>query len=116
MCACESASVIALATAGWASDSAGSTASVTTLVGVAGSLGLGADAPQAASATGTNTANARSPNTPAHRSTTRTTRAADSSVMRRVSEAERRAHVEALAILARGIAQRTRHWFLLVRI
>jgi hypothetical protein len=36
--------------------------------------------------------------------------------MRRVSEAQRRAHLEALAILARGIAQRARHAFLLLRI
>jgi hypothetical protein len=37
-------------------------------------------------------------------------------VMRRVSEDERRMHLEALMILARGIAQRARHWFLLIRI
>jgi hypothetical protein len=36
--------------------------------------------------------------------------------MRRVSEAQRRAHLEALVILSRGIAQRARRWFLLLRI
>jgi hypothetical protein len=37
-------------------------------------------------------------------------------VMRRVSEAERRDHLDALAILARGIAQRARRWFLVLRL